>query len=214
MIRSIACILPPLMLALTGCGGSGGGSSDARSVENNSGVIKASIQVEDIPNSLIIDHSNTGIENYLEYQWAVTFDLDNDRSIGAGDIVFRIAEVKSVGEIQREVQFSDLEAVLSQYDQDGILKIVDEIDFEVNGNALTFVVDRSALDDLNAITPQTQVYAIAYMLTPDGFSADYLPAYREFTQVQDVSSVTDELMDYVGDNSAVDISRITLSIFE
>ncbi len=195
------------------------GCSDGNNKNNDtdepieSNTIRASIFVEDIPDVLIIDYQETE-DRSREYGWSVTFDINDDGIVGVGDIVFRISEDKQAGETEREVEFNDLEAKLLQYEDEDTLYIKGVLDFEVNDNVLTFIVDRDLHEDLKSISLMTQVNVHTYKNIPSAISYDYLPGYAEYTQLQDTSTITDELMDYYGDDSTTDISKFTIEISE
>ena len=205
-------LLAIICIFLTACNDKGNKASDAGSFGSEN-TIRASIFVNDIPTLLTIDHAE--IESgRAEYEWSVTFDINGDSIVGEKDIVFSISEDKQAGEVERELEFSKLEARLLQYEDEDTLYIKGVIDYEVNDNVLTFIADRNLHEDLKKITLTTQVNIMVYKDTPTADSMDYLPEYGVYTQMQDTSLISDDLLDFHGDDDASDISRFELEIIE
>ena len=203
---------------LAGCDSGGGGNDTSEVPVSYSNNIRASISVGELPRTLLLDSIPTN-ENTCstEYLWSITFDTSNDGEVGDGDIVFEINEHKCPGEEERIVNIADLEAIALLYQGESSLYQVAVIDFEVNDNTLTFIADRTLIDDIGVISSQTQVFVQVYKFNASTFSisTDYLPDdYGSYTQSQDTSIIYDQLMDYWGEDDSVDISEVRVELFK
>lgn len=203
------------LFLLSGCkeGGSESDIAAESDVFYAANTIRAKIFVSDIPEAIILDHEETE-SNTAEYAWRVTFDVSQDGIIGAGDLLFQISEAKYAGEEERVVKLTDLEASLLRYEDENTMYRQAAIDFEVDSTGIAFIVDRSLHEDLKDISLTTQVNVEVYKSIPSQLSIDYLPDSQVYTQLQNTALITDDKMDYYGDDAGSDISKFTLEIFE
>ena len=201
------------LFALSGCQESGSDGAAGPGVFYAENTIRAKIFVSDIPETITLDHEEAE-DTTAEYIWRVTFDVNQDGIVGAGDLVFQISEAKYAGEVERIVKLTDLEASLLRHEDENSLVRQAVIDFEVDNTGIAFIVDRSLHENLKDISLTTQVNVEVYKNIPSQLSIDYLPDSQTFTQLQSTASVSDDMMDYYGDDAGSDISKFTLEIFE
>ena len=192
-------------------GGSENNSSLPETVElptvsaGNFETLRATIKMKEIPEVLVTKDINDA--NSISV--AVLLDANNDGVYSEGDLKLSIGYFTSTDTNETTLTSSLLETLSSPYE--GLILLAN-IEYIVNGDELTFIVDKSQAEELNQISTQTQVnISIAYQQnSQSSTSVDYIPAPSEYTQVQNISVISDDVLDYEGDNSIIDISEFRI----
>jgi len=203
-----------LIIGLTGCSDSKDIIIPAEGNVEYEGEIEATIFVESMPAEIIVDYASFSESSQL-YYWSLSFDVNGDGIVNDGDILLLLDYIHS-GRDERVVNLINLEAQLYQYvGVNGLSPLLPGgIEFETSEDSITFIVQKSWLSHLAEITPETQFVAGVYMTSSTGRSSDYLPGPDMYTQVQDTQSVADDLSDFNGLDSSVDISRVEVEFIE
>jgi hypothetical protein len=219
-LSTVNALSPVVLFAsLVACGGGSGGESDSVNDASSGNVplpivaagdfdrLRATISLAGIPELLV----SGDIDSSDSVSLSVSFDTNEDGIISAGDLRLAMGIV-----IDAQTQQESFETALYEYVGgrfDGIA-ILSDVEYEIAGNQVTFVIDKSESTTLDAISTQTQVYVAAVISagTSETTSADYLPEYNSFTQVQNVSQIFDATADYSGNNSIIDISEFRLEL--
>jgi hypothetical protein len=123
--------------------------------------ISCSITVQGIPDQLVLDRSDTP-PNYLEYRWAVYFDVDNN-GIDGGDFRFGITSAKIAGDDEKLVDRAQIlsytEKTVAKKPGDAYWSDICDLDVTLSGDD-TFIMEvlKSAHADLSAITETSTIY--------------------------------------------------------
>ena len=143
---------------------------------------------------------------------SILFDANNDSVYSEGDLQLHIGKSTSVETGETTLASSLFETYSTPYE--GVNYLAD-IEYSISGNEITFIVEKNQAEVLNQISTQTQVN-ISVSFRQDSqtnASYDYIPAASVFTQVQNISILSDDLLDYGGDDSRIDISEFRI-VFE
>lgn len=202
-------ILAASLTLLTSCGGESSTSNESSEFpivsEDNYKTLRATIKLKELPNVLITGDVSRPDRLYV----GVHFDINNDGVISYNDLALMI-EIGTNAETGDEKLMASLTQFRSS-PREGYYFIA-EVDYETNIDELTFVVQKDQAAELSLISQYTQINVkVAIWNDEDNTnSADYLPALNIYTQVQDVSLITDDLFDYEGNNDTIDISEFKL----
>lgn len=171
-------------------------------------TLKATIVLQGIPDILLTQDPSESDSASI----SVSFDTNEDGEISAGDLLLRTGVSSAVGTGEQSLTTGLYEYVGSRFD--GIALLAD-IEYEIDGTEVTFIVNKEQSEKLNSISTQTQVYVGATLLegtTEDDWSADYIPEFATYTQIQNVSWISDSVSDYSGNNSIIDIHQFKLAL--
>ena len=165
----------PIIFLLPACGGGDDPPPD---------TIQVSITVSNLPTQVTINKATTP-DGIVEYSWGVTFDMNNDGLINAGDISLRLMHFKPPGGVEVNMNVDSLAADLWLYTSATRTESQFPIDLFVSGNTITLSVDRSALAELQGINESTMVYfQTSYHDAGRGSSVyDYHPAARTYVNI-------------------------------
>lgn len=194
--------------------GCGGGSSDDSQIGDNSvfPVVAAgdfetmyvTVQMSEVPQ---IIRQEFAIEPTLAYV-GITFDTNNDSVMGEGDLRLAISPTIDVTGLS-----SVSSSLTRQLGPQAGAEFLGSVDYDTSLNEVTFTVPKSLSDELNAISTQTQVNVVVALQKEgdDEASGDSLPESGQYTQLQNVSYITDPIGDYIGTHSQVDIFEFRLA---
>jgi len=177
-----------VMLIITACGG-----GDNPNAEDG---IQVSITVSNLPTEVTINKADTP-DGRVEYNWAVTFDMDNNGAFSTGDIVLQILHFKRPGSAETTVNVDSLPADLWLLTSSTQTQSQFPIDMSISGNTITMSIERSALAALQTIDESTMVFFdTSYYDSNSGLNAfDYYPDVLGFVNIPTSGMFTDPAAD-------------------
>lgn len=230
-------ILLVTCFVLAACGGApsgGGASGKTPSVKSSSEqrpggpYIYATIAFDSLPSQLPVNLETTEI-GYIEYRFAIYFDVDDDGVLSVGDVLFEIYYAKTDDSQPEELAISSFDfktvGLITEvrYERgpqnipDYSYRTFDEFDISVANNALTFQVSQSLFGELKSINSSTQVYVEFSCNAADCDGSDYIPNGSNtigmaFTQEMSNRLILDYLGDYVssGTEDSLDIESVSI----
>jgi hypothetical protein len=142
----------------------------------------------------------------------IRFDINEDSVISEGDLMLIVSASIDAVTGHSELSASLLRSLSDRYSGYDFLA---DVEYETNGNTVTFVVEKEQAEELNLVSSQTQINAAVSIWDKVTMvaSSDQLPASNIYTQVQNNWSISDDLQDYSGDSNIIDISEFRL-VFE
>jgi len=169
-------------------------------------VVKATIKVTSLPDSFTYDLDNSP-NGGSEYQWSISFDIDNDAEISEGDISFQISLIAFDDTPQKNINRSELKAHIWEYG-DGVSYISTrdvEIDLITTSTSITFIAPTELHVGLKSISNGTQVYVdTIYRDQVSGvYYYDFYPNKDTFTEGLDTGFITDDTLDFETNIGAV-----------
>lgn len=184
------------ILVMQGCGGSSNNSD-----QSATGTIKATLNVSSVPTSFVYD-LDSNPNNSSEYQWEITFDINNDSIVNEGDIAFRISlnSNTDTSTPQSIIERSELKAYIWEYgDGESYVSIREvEIDLLSSDESFTFIASLDLHESLNLISSGTQI--LASTIYRDQISGiyyyDYYPNKDTYTSGLDTAMLMDEIFDF------------------
>lgn len=182
-----------------------GGKSEAEKPEvvsaGNFKTLKATVKMREVPEMLRTRDVSGPNLVFVHVQ----FDSDNNGEFSSNDISFRAAVITSTENDQ-----VSLEAFMGRGNT-GHLFVAD-IEYEVVGDELFFIVEKNQSELLETISSETQVYVnVGYFDKASTWaSSDYLPSKEAYTQVQNNTLIIDDRRDTSGTDDFIDIYEFKL----
>ncbi|WP_144394510.1 hypothetical protein [Pleionea sediminis] len=194
-----------LILVLSSCKSDSSDGSEPPIVEEGDfDVIYVTVKLEGMPELF----ATTDTVNSNKTELKIYFDINEDNVISKGDLTIDLRPIlfTTNGDYRLEANLTRV------YLQDDIDEILEKgLQFEVADNEITFIVGKAWSEQLEYFSSNTQLSAqIFYWDENDVQSSDYLPAYRRFTQVNNNLIIKDDLRDYEGNASIIDIQEIRI----
>ncbi|WP_300426158.1 hypothetical protein [uncultured Thalassolituus sp.] len=137
--------------------------------------IEVSIQLLNIPEEFVYDASNLSA-NSLEYDWAVSFDVDFDGSL-ANDLVLSVSNFKFEEEQQKRAEMLAFTQnnIWRMNEMGSGASMIGNLSAEVNGNSLTITVAKDDYEELSAISNTVPFLYEGYYATSGSVYRDLLP---------------------------------------
>ncbi|WP_144394445.1 hypothetical protein [Pleionea sediminis] len=210
-----SCLLLPCFTFLASCSGGSNDNEptqeDAYPVVNRGDFesLRATISTNGFPELFTTGEPNEEERASIR----VYFDINEDGVISKDDLSLALS-ITVDAETRVESLTASLYKELTDNPYSGVARLAN-IEYEIIGNDLTFIVNKTDAEELNGIgtmTPINVTYTISN-LEFDRHSFDYIPDSRTFTQVQNVSYVADALSDFSGSDSRVDIKAFRLELY-
>lgn len=206
------------LFSLVACGGGGSSSSGT-----NEAKVKSTINVTNLPDSFIYD-LDTAQNGTSEFEWRISFDINNDSIINEGDIFFGIRLAASDATPQSTINRSDMQAYLWVYGNGNPTISIrnTEINLTSTNTSFSFSAPVRLHDSLKSITNGTQVFVqTLYRDQSTGtYYYDYYPGKDAYTVGLDTSLLVDSTFDFETNISPVsdkdypfiDIESISVTI--
>ncbi len=135
-------------------------------VKVDNATVTVTISVASIPS--VFQFNQPGVPtNYLEYEWAVYFDINNDNALN-GDIKMALQHYKYSNSSFEGSLLDNLEKSVRKYTSNTSSTYIGPLTAQLSGDTFTISVDKSIYPDLSAITNSTKVR----------FSAGYYYPYK------------------------------------
>jgi hypothetical protein len=169
------------------------------------GEVSVAITFQQLPDTI-----RRGAEDF--YVWEVTFDMDNDMQTSPGDVVFTVNSFQGNNPSGPQTSIEEIGAELFVYYDYGASSGIGDISLTVEGNTMTLSAPKSLYTSLESITTQTQINVSASYSDGQIYHSDYLPGSNQFTSVMDTGDISDELNDFSGTETLVDIVNVSVTI--
>lgn len=166
------------LLALVGCSG------DSTDSIQDTGSITVEFILASLPATITYNKPTTP-DGYVEYKWSVTFDVNNDGVVNAGDIVLQILHFKMPGTAETTGTIEDLNASVWLYTTDTQTTRQVDAESSVAGNTITISINRNRYPLLDLVKENTLVnFTCSTYDEIAGFSKyDYYPGFSTVTSI-------------------------------
>lgn len=138
--------------------------------------VGASVTLSNLPSTLTFDPVALP-DNYINYEWAVKFDMDGNGADSKGDIVFSVENYKFSGENERESEIlSATQQNIWKYTSNYSATAISDLTVKISGNTFIMYTSTSADSSLSNINTSTPVKFEAMHLSDDTtITYDYYP---------------------------------------
>jgi hypothetical protein len=136
--------------------------------------IEISIGILNLPDKLTFNSADLSA-NFLNYEWSVNFDNNNDNQDSKGDLIISISKFKFSEELTGEI-LSITQEDIWQRNEDGAfrLKSISNYVKKIN-NSFSIKIPKNISNELKLITSNTGVYFKTYYSDGNKISYDYYP---------------------------------------
>lgn len=132
-------------------------------VEYNGNNIRVEIELNNLPDKLVFDHTNLGVSS-MEYLWGIIFDIDGDGEKSINDIEVAITYAKSSGntEAESEILEKTREDIWTVKENKGIRQLIPISNVIKQGNCFTITFSRGMHASLSNIKTNNKVIFETY----------------------------------------------------
>lgn len=201
IIKSISIYLFTIFF-ITACGGGSDSGNTA------TGTVSVTLNLDQLPSSITYNRAATP-DGYVEFNWGVTFDINDDGIINQGDVTLRLLHFKAAGSSEITGPISNLTAKLWLYISDTTVQSVAVASKQIAGNSITISIDKSAHSSLSSISDTTLVYFLTSNNDISGLPVyDYYPSFKQLISIP----VNNQFTDPQGDVSEQEIDMVSMSL--
>ena len=192
------------LLSLVGCT-----SESTDSMQSD--TITVEFSLASLPATITYNKPTTPT-GYIEYKWSVTFDINNDGVVNAGDIILQILHFKRSGAVETTGTIEDLDASVWLYTTD--TETTSQVDAvsSVTGNTITISIDRSNYPLLDLVNQGTLVnFTSSTYDESAGYSKyDYYPGFFTLTNIPSNGQFSDSHDD--ADFNYIDLEEMRITL--